>query len=232
MERTIEGAVAVVTGASRGIGRALSLALAEAGAKVWGGARSASELAQLADHPLIETHPLDVTDAESVVAFVNAVLDEEESINILVNNAGVLGPKAPLTTIDFRQWEHVIDVNLHGVFRVTHPFLGRITRGGIIVNVSSSVGRVGRGEWGPYAVSKHGVEGLTGTLSDELEASGVTVVSVNPGGTATEMRAEAYPDEDPDSIPSAETVAEVFRQIIVETPLDRTGAKLNARDFL
>jgi NAD(P)-dependent dehydrogenase (short-subunit alcohol dehydrogenase family) len=81
-------------------------------------------------------------------------------------------------------------------------------------------------------VSKHGVEGLTGTLADELRPDQITVVSLNPGGTATQMRAEAYPDEDSATLPTAEEVAGTFVEVIRTVELDDTGAQLNSRDYL
>lgn len=229
--RNLDNAVAIVTGASRGIGRELALLLAEAGARVWAVARPSDELAELDQVDGITTFPVDVTEDAEVEAFAKAVLSRDETIDILVNNAGVLGPRANLNEVSIASWKHTIDVNLHGTFRVVSAFLNDVAQGGIIVNVSSSVGRVGRGGWGPYAVSKHGVEGLTGTLADELRDAGVTVVSLNPGGTATDMRAEAYPQEDPATLPTARKVAETFVEVIRNTDHDDTGAQLNSRDL-
>jgi NAD(P)-dependent dehydrogenase (short-subunit alcohol dehydrogenase family) len=231
MPRSLDGAVAIVTGASRGIGRALTQQLAARGCHVWAIARSES-LAELDTLDNVTTRQVDVTSDDEVEAFARAFLHHHDAVDILVNNAGVLGPRSPLREVGLQAWLHTIDVNLHGVFRVTSAFLNDLAPGGIIVNVSSSVGRKGRGGWGPYSVSKHGVEGLSGTLADELLDEGITVVSVNPGGTATEMRAEAYPDEDPSTLPTADEVAATFVSIIESTELDQTGAQLDSRDFL
>jgi NAD(P)-dependent dehydrogenase (short-subunit alcohol dehydrogenase family) len=100
------------------------------------------------------------------------------------------------------------------------------------VNVSSSVGRKGKPNWGAYAVSKFGLEGFTQVLAAELEPSGVRVNSVNPGATRTEMRAEAYPAEDPLSLPTPEEIAEVFVYLASDESRSITGRTFEARDYL
>jgi NAD(P)-dependent dehydrogenase (short-subunit alcohol dehydrogenase family) len=127
----------------------------------------------------------------------------------------------------------VIRVNLNGVFFVTQPVVKRMIaqHQGSIINVSSGVGRVGRAHWGAYAVSKFGVEGLTQVLADEVKQFGVRVNSVNPGPTRTEMRAEAYPEEDPLTLPTPEQVTPIFVHLASAESIDVTGQTLEARDW-
>jgi NAD(P)-dependent dehydrogenase (short-subunit alcohol dehydrogenase family) len=104
-----------------------------------------------------------------------------------------------------------------------------MSAGGTLMLLSSSVGRQGRAGWGPYAISKHGLEGLSDTLAEEYPM--LRVFSVNPGGTATDMRQEAYPDEDPQTLPTAHEVAQVILSYVDDKTLP-SGAKLNCRDQL
>jgi NAD(P)-dependent dehydrogenase (short-subunit alcohol dehydrogenase family) len=149
----------------------------------------------------------------------------------LVNNASLLGPRVTLVEYPFGEWEHVIRVNLNGLFLLTQQVVKRMIaqRHGSIINVSSGVGRVGRARWGAYAVSKFGLEGLTQVLADEVKDFGIRVNSVNPGPTRTEMRAEAYPDEDP---PTPEQITPIFVHLASVESENVTGQMLEAKDWL
>ena len=235
--RDLSESVALVTGGSRGIGRGLAVALAEAGATVYTCARSHDGLDETVDQlegdgELI-AQSADVTKPEQIARLVGRITAAEGRLDILVNNAGILGPRAEIEEVDLEEWRQVMRVNVDGPFIVSKaaiPLL-RESDGSVVINISSSVGRRGRGGWGPYAVSKHGLEGLTDTLADELEADQTCVVSANPGGTATEMRAAAYPEEDPESIPSAEEVADTLLLMAQVLEVEQTGAKYNCRDL-
>lgn len=235
--RSIEELVILVTGGSRGIGRATCLECAEAGATVYTCARSVQELNETVEQfegdGALVAQTADVTRPREVAELVDRIREQEGRLDALVNNAGVLGPRTPIEDVDLDAWRHTLEVNLDGVFIVTKasiPLL-RESDEGIVVNISSSVGREGRGEWGPYAVSKHGVEGLTGTLADELADDDTTVVSANPGGTATEMRADAYPDEDPETLPTPGEVAETLRLLVEVLGRDQSGQSYDCRDL-
>jgi NAD(P)-dependent dehydrogenase (short-subunit alcohol dehydrogenase family) len=217
--------VALVTGGSRGIGRALCAVLRERGYRVYWCSRSEPD-----DIPEGTFIPCDVSDPESVRAMFERFGEQEERLHLLVNNAAVLGPRAELEQVDIDAWRRTFAVNVDGPFLVTKaalPFLRAAA--GTICNVSSSVGRTGRGSWGPYGCSKHALEGMTDTFADELADDDVMVFSVNPGGTATDMRAEAYPEEDPATLPTAAEVAAVIAEMC-ETAESRD--KLNVRDRL
>jgi NAD(P)-dependent dehydrogenase (short-subunit alcohol dehydrogenase family) len=127
----------------------------------------------------------------------------------------------------------VIRVNLNGVFFLTHHVVKRMIaqHHGSIINVSSGVGRVGRARWGAYAVSKFGLEGLTQVLADEVKEFNVRVNSVNPGPTRTEMRAKAYPEEDPLTLPTPEQITPIFVHLASAQSENLTGQMLEAQDW-
>ncbi|MFW5967475.1 MAG: SDR family NAD(P)-dependent oxidoreductase [Persicimonas sp.] len=235
---TFDDGVALVTGGSRGIGRAACVEFAARGMTVFTCARSTDGLAEterLAEGAAGEVRGFeaDVTAPEQMREIFDRIESEYGRLDLLVNNAGVLGPKAPIEEISLADWRRTMAVNLDGVFICSKLAIGllRESEAGFVLNVSSSVGRRGRGGWGPYAVSKHGVEGLTDTLADELAEDGACVVSVNPGGTATEMRQKAYPDEDPSTIPTPERVARTFAYLVEELTVDQTGGKFDSREL-
>lgn len=236
--KTLQGKVALVTGASRGIGRALVFQLTAAGADVFGCARDLNALHEVQAHcqgpgtfmPVVA----DVTDPDAIRALAARVNAHAGRLDILVNGAAVLGPRKQLEAVTIEDWRRTLAVNVDGVFIVSKlcvPLL-RASGSAIVLNVSSSVGRVGRAGWGPYSASKHAVEGITDTLAEELAADGVCVVSINPGGTATDMRREAYPDEDPTTLPSATDIAATFRLLAETLQVAQTGRKFDARDLL
>ncbi len=211
----LAGKVALVTGASRGIGRAVALAYGREGATLVLCGRDASELDSCAEAAGGATlaQACDVTDGREVGALIDAAIGRFGRIDIVVNNAGVLGPHGRLVDVAPVEWERVLATNLTSVFLVTRAVLdaGMLARGqGCVINVSSGAGRRGRAGWGPYAVSKFGVDALTQVWADECKDTGVRFYSLNPGPTRTEMRAEACPDEDPLTVKTADVVAEAF----------------------
>ena len=233
-----DGAVALVTGGSRGIGRATALALSQAGATVYACARDEDALqsarAKAIDPGRFRVAVADVAEREQLSHLLDRIRNECGRLDVLVNNAGILGPRAPIEDVSLSTWHEVMRINLDGVFltsQMSIPLM-RAAGQGLMLHVSSSVGRAGRGTWGPYAVSKHGVEGLSDTLADELSDDDIVSVTVNPGGTATDMRAKAYPDEDPDTIPDPEDVAETFLGLIERLTVAETGRKYNSRDLM
>ena len=157
-----------------------------------------------------------------------------EHIDVAIYNAGILGtPNVALHDYDEHTWRSVLEVNvtaIHLLHQRLSGLLAASSRPTVIVT-SSSVGRMGRSGWGAYAVAKHAIEGWAAVLADEWREVG-RVYSVNPGGTATPMRAEAFPDEDPDSLPTANAIAPVFLYLSSEGCPVPTGAKLNARDWI
>ncbi|HEX9828775.1 MAG TPA: SDR family oxidoreductase [Bacteroidota bacterium] len=209
----------VITGASKGLGKALALRFTEEGASVALCARSQSELDDVKQeiHSVnpsarVITHVCDIADAKQVDAFVQTVVKEFGSVDVLVNNAGALGPRVPIAEYPSGEWERVVQTNLNGTYYFTHKVVpGMIKqKSGAIINVTSTVGKTGRAKWGAYAVSKFAIEGMTQVLSEELKSHNITVNSVNPGPLATEMRRQAYPTEDQSYLRKPEEVTDVF----------------------
>jgi NAD(P)-dependent dehydrogenase (short-subunit alcohol dehydrogenase family) len=228
----------VVTGGSKGLGRALTLRFVSEGAYVAICARSAEELNRLSielssrgAHVL--SLPCDIADQEQVAQFAGSALDELGSVDVLVNNASILGPRIELMELSRPTWDRVIDVNLNGLFNVTKAFLPSMlrSRSGSIINVTSSVGKVGRARWGAYGVSKFAAEGFTQTLADEVKNSGIRVNSVNPGPIDTTMRRAAYPDEDRSRLKAPEEVTEVFVYLAADESRGITGQYFEAQKF-
>jgi NAD(P)-dependent dehydrogenase (short-subunit alcohol dehydrogenase family) len=196
--------VALITGAGRGIGRATAELFAGEGAKVVLCSRTKRQLAETISGITsaggeATARVADIGIAREAEALVRLAVKRYGRLDILINNAGILGPRVPIVEYPHREWAQVLRINLCGTFFVSQAaasvMAGQGT--GTIITLSSSVGRGGRGLWGAYAASKFGVEGLSQVMADELRPAGVCVVTFNPGGTRSTMRAEAYPAEDP-----------------------------------
>lgn len=228
MSRDLGQCVFLVTGASRGIGRALALDLVERGAIVYALARDVSSL------PVIERlHRVgaDVRDDAALANLATRIESSHGRLDGLINNASILGPKGPLESLDLDGWKQAMQINVDGTFIVTRAMIPllRAAERPLAIFLSSSVGRAGRANWGAYSVSKFGAEALSEILAQELAGDGAVVVSLNPGGTATDMRAEAYPGEDPATLPTAEAVAATIVLLVEKLGGDQNGAKYSSR---
>ena len=189
-----EGQVALVTGASRGIGAAIALELAKQGLKVVGTATTqegASKVhSALAAYAGCSGHVLDVTDGAAVEALVDAVTKEQGSLHILVNNAGITRDTLAMRMKD-EDWDAVMDANLKGVFRMSRAVMRTMMkqRYGRIINITSVVGASGNPGQANYAAAKAGVAGMTRALARELGSRNITVNSIAPGFIETDMTA-------------------------------------------
>lgn len=236
-EGELRGKVVMVSGGSRGLGAALARRYAEEGADLSICARSAGELEEVRERVAAtgarcRAVAADVSREEEVERWVSETLEAFGRADTLVNNASVLGPLVPVAEFPVPDWRRVLEVNLTGPFlcaRAAVPHL-RETRGSI-VNVSSGVGDHGRPEWGAYSVSKNGLEALSEILAGELEADGVRVNVVDPGAMRTEMRARAYPEEDPARLPAPYDVTDVFVYLASDRSAGVTGRRFRAREF-
>lgn len=228
----------LVSGGSKGIGKAIAKAYAGHGSSVLICGRNEVALKQaceeISDYGHIDYIRCDITDVADVKRLASHVEKNLKRLDVLVNNASILGVKAPILDYPEDVWEEVIQVNLNGQFFVTKALLPLLLKSpsASIINVSSSVGRRGKGLWGAYAASKFGLEGLTQVLADELESSNVRVNSVNPGGTRTEMRAEAYRDEDPMILPTPDDIVPVFLYLASDESIGVTGKQFDAREWI
>jgi ketoreductase len=194
--RRLEGRTALVTGASRGIGEAISRRFGREGARVALAARNEDACRRIAgeiDAAGGEAFAVrcDVTDARSIEDAVAAVVERFGRIDVLVNNAGLGGP-TPLDDPDDSRWNAILATNLTGVFRVTRAVVPHMPDGGRIVNLSSVVGRFGVAGHAAYSATKHGVIGLTRTFALELAARQITVNAMCPGWVETDMAREGY----------------------------------------
>jgi NAD(P)-dependent dehydrogenase (short-subunit alcohol dehydrogenase family) len=232
----LEGKVALITGASQGLGRALALACAREGARVVINARSEESIRPVAeevDSSGAEALALaaDVSESADVERMVSAAVQRFGRIDVLFNNAGVLGPRVAIVEYPEDEWRRVIDANLTGPFLVSKAVIPHMPEGGSIVNVVSGVSVEGRAEWGAYSVSKFGVEGLTQILASELEERGIRANAVDPGGMRTGMRAAAYPEEDPTTRITPEENTDVFLYLASEESKGVTGQRFKAQEF-
>jgi len=212
---TLAGKTAVVTGASRGIGRAVAAALAGAGARVAGCARN--------PEPGSGVFRCDVGRAADVARFADDVLGRLGPPDVLVNNAGIVA-RGRLDEMPVETWDAVVDANLKGTFLVTRAFLPamRARRSGRIVNVASISGRQGTALLTAYCAAKHGVVGLTRALAAELRGDAIAVNAVCPGSVDTAMLQAGLPGAKPDM--SAEDVAGVVLYLAAEAPAAMTGS--------
>ena len=215
----LKGRVALVTGASRGIGRAVALDLAKAGAHVIALARTTGALEELDDEikalgGSATLVPLDLKDSAALDRLQPALEQRWGKLDIFIGNAGLLGPLAPLGHISPKEWDEVISVNLTANWRLLKALdpLLRVSDAGRVVLVSSGAAQKCRAYWGPYSVSKAGLEALARTYAAETETTSVKVSIINPGPLRTRMRAMAMPGEDPMSLRTPEELApEIMR---------------------
>lgn len=230
----LTGRVALVTGASRGIGYFTARRLAAAGAHVIAVARTVGGLEELDDE--IKAHraqtgkgeatlvPLDLTDMPGIDRLGGAINERWKKLDILVANAAVLGVISPIGHVEAKVFERVMNVNVIGTWRLIRsvdPLL-RFSDAGRAVILTSSLAHSARAFWAPYAASKAAVEALARSWAEETENMALRVNSFDPGGTRTAMRALAIPGENPDTLPHpSETAEHIMR--LVGPELTETG---------
>jgi NAD(P)-dependent dehydrogenase (short-subunit alcohol dehydrogenase family) len=224
----LAGRLAVVTGASRGIGRATALALVKAGARVVGCSRHTDRGSFLDDLAPQEREsclflPCDVRDSADVERFRIRTEAAFGAADVLVNNAGVVA-RASVIDLPEDTWNDVLASNLTGTFLVTRAFLPgmKARRSGRVVNVSSIAGRGGTPMLSAYCAAKHGVVGLTRSLAEELRDDGILVNAICPGSVDTEMLGQGMPGATPKM--TADDVAQVVLFLSTTAPAALTGA--------
>lgn len=212
---SLQGRIALVTGASRGIGYFTALALAKQGAHVIAVARTTGGLEELDD--AIQAAggsatlvPMDLTDMPAIDRLGGAINERWGKLDILVANAGVLGTISPVAHVEAKVFDKVMAVNVTATWRVirsVEPLLVKSDAGRALI-VSSGVAHSARAFWGPYAASKAAVETLARVWAAEMEKTALKINSIDPGATRTAMRAQAMPGENPDTLPHPSVVAE------------------------
>ncbi|MCK0208730.1 SDR family NAD(P)-dependent oxidoreductase [Starkeya koreensis] len=216
--RPLAGRYALVSGATRGIGQATALALAEAGAHVIAVGRTSGALEELDDAitkagSTATLVPLDVKDGAGIDRLGGALFERFGRLDIFVGNAGVLGPMTPLAQVEPKEWDDTVAVNLTANWRFIRSLdpLLRLSTAGRAVLVSSGAAHKARAFWGPYAVTKAAVEALARTWANEVaNISALKVNLINPGPIRTRMRAKAFPSEDPETLPAPEELAQAI----------------------
>ena len=223
--KRLDGTAVVITGASRGLGRALALAVAGEGASLALCARGAADLDATADAArrhgaTVVAVKADVGSPRDVERFAATALAQLGHVDVLINNASELGP-VPLPFLSDAPSEglqHVLDVNVLGAFRMTQAVIGgMLMRGrGLVVNITSDAAVEGYPGWGLYGASKAALEALTRSWNAELEGSGVRLVAVDPSDMNTAMHQAAVPDADPASLRDPDEVAAAMLQLLVD----------------
>lgn len=239
MSKPLQGRRALVTGASRGIGKAVALALADAGADIIAVARARSQgaLEDLDDQIRAKGQsctlvPMDLKDFDAIDRLGGAIFERWGKLDILVGNAGVLGTISPLGHIGVKDWAELMDVNVTANWRLIRsmdPLLKQSDAGRAIFVTSGAAGKH-KQHWGGYAVSKAALEELVLTYAAESKISGVKVNMVDPGPIATHMRAKAVPGEDPASLPKPADIAPLFVELASPT-CEKTGERISFYDW-
>ena len=232
------GRVILVTGATAGIGRAVAHDLVRHGATVILHGRNEQALEALYQELL----PLGPEPAVAQVDFERAQGPQYQSLTSeiearygrldgVLHNAAMLGDRSPIEHYDIGLWQRVLLVNLTAPFILTRCLLPLLRKSAdaSVLFTTSSVGQRGRAYWGAYAVSKAGLEGLAEVLADELESTQIRVNLINPGATRTRMRARAYPAENPETLPSADSQTPAFLYLLGSASRDVRGQRVELR---
>ncbi|HEY5216948.1 MAG TPA: SDR family NAD(P)-dependent oxidoreductase, partial [Pseudolabrys sp.] len=214
MSKPLSDRIALVTGASRGIGAALALQLAQAGAHVVAVARTVGGLEELDDK--IKANggtatlvPLDVKDSDGIARLALALNERYGRLDVLIGNAGIIGPLSPLDHIEPKDWDNLIAVNVTAnwqLIRTMAPLLRKASAGRAVF-LTSAVAYKGRAYWGPYAASKAALDALVRSYAAENATTNVRANLFAPGPTRTRMYLGAFPGIDPETLPTPETVA-------------------------
>ncbi len=239
-ENLLRDRIILVTGAGSGIGRTAAKTFAAYGATVILLGRTLEKLEQVYDeieaagHPQPALVPLNLESAQEhdFVELTNTLEQEFGHIDGILHNASLLGVRTPIESYDPVIWQQVMQVNLNAPFLLTQilmPLLDKAENASIVFT-SSTVGRKGRAYWGAYGISKFATEGLMQTLADELETtSNIRTNCINPGATRTQMRANAYPAENPASVASPEDIMPLYLYLMGSDSLEVNGQSLDAQ---
>ncbi len=236
----LSGRIAVVTGASRGIGYFIARELAAAGAHVVAVARTVGGLEELDDEIRAERArtgkgeatlvPLDLADMEGIDRLGGAIHERWGRLDILVANAGVLGTISPIGHVEAKTFDKVMTINVTATWRMIRsvdPLL-RLSDAGRAILISSGAAHSARAFWGPYAASKAAVEALARSWADETRNMELRVNAVDPGATRTAMRAQAMPGENPMTLPHPSEIAARIAKL-ADPEFTRTGMIYQAR---
>jgi NAD(P)-dependent dehydrogenase (short-subunit alcohol dehydrogenase family) len=230
----LAGKIALITGASRGIGAAVAERFAAEGAHLILAARTVGGLEEVDDKiraagGSATLVPFDLRDFIKIDELAAALYERYGRLDILVGNAAEFGTFSPLGHIDPKLWGEIIDLNLTAnwrLIRAMDPLL-RAAPAGRAIFVTSGIARAPRAYWGPYSVSKVGLEALVRTYAAEIEKTAVRVNLLGPGVVRTRLRARVFPGEDPMTLPPPETVADAFLRLALPE-CERNGEVVDA----
>ena len=239
-ENLLQGRVILITGAGDGIGKAAAKSYAAHGATVILVGRTLEKLEQVYDeieaagYPQPALVPLNLESAQEhdYIELANTLEQEFGKLDGILHNAGLLGVRTPLESYDPVIWQQVMQVNLNAPFMLTQiltPLLEASDNASVIFT-SSGVGRKGRAYWGAYSVSKFATEGMMQIWADEIDnVSNIRANCINPGATRTQMRASAFPGENPANNPTPEEIMPVYLYLMGKDSLDINGQSLDAQ---
>ncbi|OMQ27167.1 YciK family oxidoreductase [Serratia oryzae] len=231
--------IILVTGAGDGIGREAALTYARFGAQLILLGRTESKLqavqAEIAAGGGAPAHivTLDLLQAtpEQCQQIANALQACVPRLDGVLHNAGLLGDIAPMAELSLTMWHDVMQVNVNATFMLTQALLPLLLKSssGSLIFTSSSVGRMGRANWGAYAVSKFATEGMMQVLADEYRTRNLRVNCINPGGTRTQMRASAFPDEDKSKLKTPADIMPLYLYLMGDDSRRKTGISFDAQ---
>jgi NAD(P)-dependent dehydrogenase (short-subunit alcohol dehydrogenase family) len=236
----LEGRVILVTGAGRGIGAAAARTYAAHGATVLLLGKTEANLNEVYDEieaagaprPVVIPFDLEAAQPQQYEELAAMIEAEFGRLDGVLHNASIIGPRTPIEQLRGEQFMQVMHVNVNATFMLTTALLPLLKRSpdASIAFTSSSVGRKGRAYWGAYGVSKFATEGLMQTLADEIDGLGsIRANSINPGATRTDMRAQAYPAEDPTNNPTPEQIMPVYLYLMGPDSKGINGQALDAQ---
>ena len=220
MSKQLEGRIALITGASRGIGRAVAKRFAEEGAHVILLARTIAGLEELDDKirefgGQATLVPIDLRKFDDIDRVGGAIYERFGKLDVVVGNAGQLGALSPMHQTKVKDWNEVMDVNLTANWRLIRSMdpLLRQSDAGRGIFMTSGTTKGARPFWSAYAVSKAALENMVQTYATELDKTNIKVNLIDPGATRTHMRASAYPGEDPESLKTPEALTDLFVEL-------------------
>ena len=233
--------IILVTGAGDGIGKAATLAFAQAGATVILAGRTVAKLEHIYDQivaadyvqPVIYPIDLEGAVAEDYDQLAVALDQQFGRLDGLLLNAGVLGQRTPLSNYRHDVWDKVMHINITAQFQMAQALMPVLEKSNdaSVVFTSSGVGRQGRAFWGAYAISKFAIEGMVQTWAAELDGLGsVRINAINPGATSTNMRAQAYPAENPENLKTAEQIMPAYLYLLGPDSDKVNGQSINAQN--